>query len=361
MSNVFLGSNALDSLHDLIESNGFKKVFLVTNRNSFISFGLDKLIYQQLIGCQYVRFYEFEVNPKVEDVIKGIDYFLKEDPDFVIAVGGGSAMDMAKLINAFAPETYRNPKDIQKHIDENKPIKKYAPLMAIPTTSGSGSEATKFAVMYIDGKKYSLDDQKIEPDFVLIDPVITKDLPKNITAYTGMDALAQAIESYWAKAATRESQEYAIKAIELIYPNLLKAVRQPDLDAREHMALGSYYAGKAINITRTTAPHALSYAITTEYGIPHGHAVALTLPHVLVENAAHCDLHLVYQAIGATDADDAKKKLLELMQAIGLETSFEKLGVTDVTMLAKAVNPERLKNNPKEFTTDELLLMLKQI
>jgi alcohol dehydrogenase class IV len=150
------------------------------------------------------------------------------------------------------------------------------PLIAIPTTSGTGTEATCFAVVYIDKTKYSLKHSSILPDYTIIDPTLTHAMPPLVTAATGMDALAQAIESYWGVKSTHESQAYAREAITLTLA-YLKAACQNEVEARDAMSRAANLAGKAINLTETTACHAVSYPITSYFNVPHGHAVALTL------------------------------------------------------------------------------------
>ena len=361
MSHVYLGQGAVKNLQNIIITNNYKRAFLVTNKNSFTLSGMDRIIHSYLHDAKTHRFCDYSVNPKAQDVIKGIKEINNFRPDIIIGVGGGSAMDMAKLLNTYATQDYNKVEQIQEHIKTKRPYKKLAPLICIPTTSGSGSEATQFAVIYINKVKYSIDHQNLSPDYCIVDPALSLKLPKKITAYTGMDALAQAIESFWAKKANFESKEYALKAINMVYNNLIDAVHRPNLQNRDMLAQGAYFAGKAINITRTTAPHALSYYITTHHNIPHGHAVALTLPYFLVENAQHSDLSEVYRILGVNSSADAKQAILKLMQEIELETSFKKLNIHNVESIVDSVNLERLKNNPKDMTRDDLVNILSSI
>jgi len=188
-----------------------------------------------------------------------------------------------------------------------------------------------------------------------------------------MDALSQAIESYWCIDSTEESKDYARKAIKLIMGNLIDAVDNPTRESREAMAEASFLAGKAINISRTTACHAIAYPITSYFGVPHGHAVALTLAQMLVYNSkvtekdildkrginyVHETLKEIAGLIGADDIQDANKRITSLMEEIGLKTRLSEIGVKtdeDIEIIIKnGFNPQRVNNNPRLLTEETL-------
>jgi len=246
--------------------------------------------------------------------------------------------------------------------------------VAIPTTSGSGSEATHFIVYYSKKEKQSKGDQEITlPNYSICDPQFIMNLPKKIAATTGMDALAQAMESYWAVGATLESQTYAKKAIKLALDNLESAVNTNSKEAKSMMLKAANLAGKAINISKTTASHALSYKITSKYGIPHGHAVGLTLGEILIYNSKvnnedcldkrgvdyvqNTINHLV-KITKSDDVYDLSRKIKQIMKNIGLETTFSELNIKDYNTVLE-FNPERAKNNPRKLTKENLRKILK--
>lgn len=331
-----------------------KNVFIVHGKGSYNSCGAKKLFddaFKQL-NCKVLEHFDFTENPKWEEIKAEREVYNSFVPDLVIAVGGGSVIDTAKLIRFFSgtsetPESY------------NKETKPNVPLFAFPTTSGTGSEATHFAVCYVNGKKYSVDSKNILPDQVFVDYRFTLNNPKYLTACTGLDALGQAIESYWSVKSTFESRRYAIKAIKMIYPNLLSCVNNQDPKSRAKISEGSYYAGKAINISYTTAPHAFSYGITSKYGLPHGHAVALSLPYFFEYNSkvneSNCNdirgakfvqkrIHKLTKLLGIKES--AKKELTAYINSI-----LQKEDITDwfeqnKAELSKSVNLQRLTNNP---------------
>ena len=234
-----------------------------------------------LSGYNVRRYSNFSSNITIEDLNKGIEitkYFL---PDIIIAIGGGSVIDMAKQINIFAK--HDNFSNIIIN-DQSKLGEKLCPLIAIPTTTGTGSEETHFAVIYVDKKKYSVASKEMIPEFKIIDSSLSHSMPAKLQATCGFDALSQSVESYWSIKSSDKSRRYSLEAIKLIINNFKKSING-DLDSKRNMAKAANFSGKAINISKTTAAHAISYPLTIHYNIPHGHAVALTLGYFFEINS----------------------------------------------------------------------------
>ena len=255
---------------------------LVTGTNSYAASGARDRVEPAIAGRTIVRFSGVAANPKIEDIERGIALWRSERPAAIVAVGGGSVLDVAKLIGLLGPSAAPWRAFLA---GGGTPDQHGGPLIAIPTTAGSGAEATRFSAFYVDGEKQSISHPQLRPSHAIVDPLLTHSMPPELTAPTGLDALAQAIESLWAVGATPESQALAEAAIGEILPSLREAVRAPTPVIRERMARGAHLAGQAIDISRTTAAHALSYALTVEFGLPHGHAVALVLPSIFRINA----------------------------------------------------------------------------
>ena len=373
----YFGFNSINNLKKILPKHIPSRIFLVTGKESYKKSGARLILDRFLNGYNVVHFYEFEENPKLHDIEKGLKFFKQKKCDFVIAVGGGSVMDIAKSINILPA----NEGEPEEYIKNRKIIKNRGNiLVAVPTTAGSGSEATKFAVLYINKTKYSLEHEFILPDYAIIDPQFTMSLPKNITASTGMDALSQAIESYWCINSTNESKKYATQAIKLIMKNLLDAVNNPSKESREAMARAAHLAGKSINISKTTACHAISYPITSYFSVPHGHAVALTLALMLVYNSqvteedtldkrgvsyVRMTINEIVNLLGASSVEDASKKITTLMRKMGLSTELSDLGIKtdkDIGVIIKnGFNPDRVKNNPRKLTEGALREILYSI
>jgi len=356
---VKFGNDSVSFLKKMLSDKEPKNIFLVTGKDSFIHSGARDKIEPILNNYCYFRFFDFESNPKVEDIERGVYLFNKNKCDLIIAVGGGSVIDMAKLINVFHSEKGKLDQAIISNITKGV----VAPFVAIPTTSGTGSEATHFAVSYINKKKYSVVNNLLLPDTVLINPSFTFTVSPYLTAVTGLDAFAQAIESYWSVNSNNESLEYSKKAIKLLWENLPLAVNKNDEKAKENISWASHLAGKAINIAKTTAPHAISYPFTSYYNIPHGHAVALTLPSFLEFNYNitdnDCNDKRGYAFVKKniedlfilinTDSKNSKNTLTEFILSLGIEINIKKLigDNFDTKIILDNINAERMKNNPR--------------
>ncbi len=345
-------------------------IFLVSGPHSYVASGAAAFLSPLLAGYSVTMFSEFSPNPQMEELRQALALFRKSGASRIIAIGGGSAMDIGKLVNYFAA-THMEPEAYVR--GERGAATKVFPLLAVPTTAGSGSEATHFAVLYDGLKKTSVADGKMTPSHVWLNAVFTESLSPYQTACSGFDALAQAIESYWAAASTVESIQDSASAIRLCLEHLEGAVLEPTLVHRTGMLKAANLAGKAINVAKTTAAHALSYAITAQYGLAHGHAVALTLPAVFEANDAVTDAdtndlrgvgHVrtvmkdLCLLLDANSAILAADRLRNIMYRIGLSSAwFEDHGINPMearALVLKEVNQERLGNNPRRFTPETL-------
>lgn len=377
MQQEFIGFDSINYLKPALSQCKARKIFLVTGKDSFKKSGAERILKPFIAGFGIVHFIYNEPNPKIEDIEHGIEIFKSQNPDVVVAVGGGSVIDTAKLICFFGANNIKP----QDWLFEEKPkIEKKIPLLAIPTTSGSGSEATPFAVLYIGKEKFSVEHETMLPDFAIVDPSFTMNLPRYITATSGIDALSQAIESYWSIHSTDESKMLAAKAIKLIHENIINAVNKPTPDNRLAMAEGAHFAGKAIRRTRTTAVHAISYPITSYFGIPHGHACGLILPGMFhyiagVNSNDIADkrgrkyvmktLKEIAFLLGETNYKNVPNMLAMMLKEIGLETDFNVLGIKskeDIeTIISNGFNPARVKNNPRNLNKRALRHLLSKV
>jgi len=363
---TYLEWGGLGRIRELCVQYNATRVFLVTGKNSFQKTGAEKKLQNILNSHIVTHFSDFTTNTRACDLKKGSALFQSTTHDIIISVGGGSVIDMAKLIQATAHS------DIDELIDGRAPhTKNIVPHIAVPTTAGTGSEATHFAVVYRDKKKYSVADPSLLPCVAIVDPELTTSMPLHTTAVTGLDALSQAIESYWSVHSNEESKQYATQALALITKGIEPAIHNPSRRSREEMAFGAHYAGKAINISKTTAPHALSYAFTSYFNVPHGHAVALTLGALMRYNTAITEhdaadprgssfvkkaIRDMLALLGYNNVDDASRAIEALMKRAGLATALSSIGMTesDIDMCVESVNLERLDNNPRILTKETL-------
>lgn len=351
---IFIGNDSIAEMQQYIHSLSPKKIFLLRGKGSYAACGAKDVMDEVFAAEKQLasEWFDFQENPKIEDVEVGVKLLKESQADIIIAVGGGSVLDMAKLV--------RFAYSYDGELTCNAFTKKHdlLPLFALPTTSGTGCEATPFAVCYKDKVKYSVAHEDMLPDIAVVYPPFTYDNSSYLSACTGFDALAQAIEAYWNVNATLESDRYAEEAILLLWKNIFAAVHQPSADVRAAMSKGAFLAGKAIAITKTTAPHAFSYAFTTYCGYPHGHAVALTFPYFFHLNACRfqdrlqsgLDEHVYARKVGKLlklldlSPSEVLNKFQILVECIGLTCrGFNGHAVYD--LLAK-VNMQRLGNNP---------------
>ena len=347
-----------------------KKILLVTGKTSYSQSGAKAILNHVLKDEMTVRFHDFEVNPKIDDAIRGVNFARENNIDLIIAVGGGSAIDMAKLIKAF----YASPNDCYELAQGKLAVSDPGiPLIAVPTTAGSGSEATHFAVVNIGYDKYSLASQLLLPDIAVLDGNLIDTCSPYQKACNGLDALAQSIESAWAAGSTEQSRGYAFEAVELCVKNL-KSVVGGDINplTLQGMSNAAYRAGNAINISKTTAAHAWSYGITNHHGIPHGHAVWLTLPKVFKMHATadteqvsdarglkHLQeiMHKLMKSLNIEVAEQADTILENFMMSLGVSHNFTMIGAETAeqrAFLAKQANMERMSNNPVSFTDRDI-------
>lgn len=345
----FLGESSIENLLSVLNKFSPNHLFLVRGKNSYEACGA-KSVMDSVFGklnCEVTEYYDFEENPKIEDLERGLLLLRKYPLSVIVAVGGGSVLDMAKLIRFFY--SYSG-EPISGKFDKEKEL---LPLIALPTTAGTGSEATHFSVLYKNKVKYSVEHDAILPDVAIVYPPFTYNTPKYLTACTGFDALAQAIEAYWNVYATEESDGFAKRAIELLWPNLPLVVNSPTNNIRDKVSEGAYWAGRAINITKTTAPHAFSYSFTTYYGYPHGHAVAMTFPFFWLINM---DVHRIRKSISPYQYKQKIEYLKEFCDidicdyienrislSLQLPENFNRYLVLD------DVNRQRLQNNPVDI------------
>ena len=331
---------------------GKRKVLLVCDSSiKYLETFNNKL---ETLKTPIVRFSDFQPNPLYESVVKGVSTYRNDSCDSIIAVGGGSAIDVAKCIKLFSGLSGNGNDGEWLKMD---PISNDIPFLAMPTTAGTGSEATKYAVIYYNGYKQSITSNCIIPDTVLLDSNSLKSLPLYQRKATMCDALCHAIESFWSVNSTEESKEFSKEAIEGILKNQDGYLANSE-DGNAGMLQAAHKAGQAINITQTTAGHAMCYKITSMFGCAHGHAAILcdrVLFPWMLENTNKCidprgELFLkktfqeLGEAFGCKNAKEGCKELMYLFQK--LELQIPKPSIDQFKVLYSSVNPVRLKNNP---------------
>ncbi|AEV29365.1 alcohol dehydrogenase, class IV [Sphaerochaeta pleomorpha str. Grapes] len=346
---ILVGDPSCLKLKTVLE--GYRcKHFLLVCGSSFNSLAIARHFGD--LGIPYSVFSSFGPNPRYEDVCKGVDFFCKEGCDCIVAVGGGSSIDVAKCIKLFS-SMESGSLYLRQEYKENK-----VPLIALPTTAGTGSESTRYAVIYYKGEKQSVTHDSLVPSYAILEPSVLDGLPPYQKKCTMLDALCQAIESWWSVNSTPVSREYSQQAVALFLEHYNQYLLNTP-QANEGMLLASNWAGRAINITQTTAPHAMSYKLTSVFKIPHGHAVAICLPLVwgyMVNNLDKCVdkrgqeyLNAIFEDISRMLCNGTPHEAISWFQSL-----LEKLDIQCpqskdskvLEMLVDSVNLERLKNSP---------------
>lgn len=376
MTTIYKEPSAINQIKNILKKEKPTSILLVRGNKSYNISGAKDIIEPQLSGYKLTQLFGFHKSPLTEDIKKTIDVINKEKIDFIIAVGGGTVMDVAKAASIL----YKEKGPIEEYITgKQKPQGKNIKRLLIPTTAGTGAEVTPFSVVYVNKKKYSLGHPSMSPDYVILAPELTHNLSPRITAQTGADALAQAIEGFWSAKATEESKRYSREAIPLILNNLSKAVNNPTPESRKAMLFGAHLAGKSIAIAKTTAAHSLSYPLTSYHNIPHGHAVMLTLPYFFPINEKSTKKNiqegLTIEYVKKTfsellflleveNGEEARDKLLDLMDKVHLERKLTAFGIQEKDLqniVDNGFDPHRVINNPVKITQEMVWKILEEI
>lgn len=365
---VFFGRGIFKKIATFPEIKTAKRILLVTGQHfkKTKDFQLLEEVFNQ--EKREVLVYKEEINKSSFEAVNRLSgYCSKIGPEIIIAVGGGTILDTAKCAAILAKsggkaEDYLITKTRQL---KNKGIS----FIAVPTTAGTGSEVTPWAVVWdlINKKKYSLASPFMFPKLAIVDPSLTDDLPSRITAQTGMDALTQAIEAYWSKSNNPVSDKYALEAINLIIENITQAVNYSNPKVRDMMAKGSLLAGLAFSNTKTTICHSVSYPMTAHFNVVHGEAVAITLPLFIKYSFSSLETDRkkkLLKVVLAHNEEQAAKKFTALLKRIDLATRLSQLGIKrkDIELIVKeGFDPDRANNAPRIPRPEELRKMLEEI
>mgnify|MGYP000867131814 CR=1 FL=1 len=369
---VFSGEEGMQALAALASQH--KKAVVFTDAGIRASGVLGRpLAYLRESGIPYVIFDTLPAEPTCDQAQQVIDDFRREEADLIVAVGGGSVMDIAKLASISADGRYT----VRDQLENPTCGKKTVQTIMIPTTAGTGSEATPNSIVAVPEKqlKVGIVNAEMIADAVILDGEMIRNLPRKIAASTGIDALCHAIECYTSAKANAFSDLFALQALRLIFANLETACDTPDaLDAKEKMMQAAFYGGVAICCSGTTAVHALSYPLGGRYHIPHGVSNAIMLMPVMKFNKPACVERFaeVYDAVGGTNATTAEEKadwvinrMGEMVRHLDIPTDLKPYGVTEADLpdLVKAgMEVQRLLvNNLRPVTAADAEALYRQI
>ena len=368
------GENSVTRLPSVIKEKGIQRVLIVTDK-VIASLGImDGLLdVLRAEGIDYFIYDQTVPNPTIENIEEGLQMYRENQCMGIVAFGGGSPMDCAKGIGA---RIARPNKTIPQMKGQLKVLKAIPPLFAIPTTAGTGSEATIAAVVTNSKthEKYAVNDTALIPHYAVLDPLLTVGLPPHITSTTGMDALTHAIEAYIGRSNTNETRELSRKAVQLIFENIYNAYSDgTNLESRANMQKASYFAGVAFTRAYVGYVHAIAHTLGGFYGVAHGLANAVILPYVLefYGESVHQPLAELADLVGISESTDTMEQksnkfifaIKELNQRMNIPDKISGIVDRDIPLMVdrafKEANP--LYPVPKIMTREELSAIYKQI
>lgn len=335
---VFSGEDSLSNIGAVLKAEGVKKLAIFTDKGiqgaGLLDFPLNEV---KKTGVSYEILNDLPPEPSYTQAQKLVDQCREYGADFILAVGGGSVMDTAKLSSVLMTEDY----SIKDLLDDPSKARKYIKTLVIPTTAGTGSEATPNAIVAVPEKqlKVGIVNNAMISDYVILDAVMIKKLPRKIAAATGIDALAHCIECFTSNKANPFSDTFALEGLDLILNSIISACDDPDaMQAKLNMQIGSFYGGVAITASGTTAVHALSYPLGGKYHIAHGVSNAILLVPVMKFNESECRslFAKVYDRCikGDKSTEESKSqaviaKLDEIVKHLDIPKSLKEFGVPE--------------------------------
>lgn len=343
MENIKMGENVyyeISSIKTLLKKFGSSKVFLVMGNHLK---GSDFEKYIDNLDIPVTKFTGVIENPTDESVTETVKAFECDDYDTIISAGGGSVIDTAKAVKYFTG-------------------RKELIHISIPTTAGSGSEATQYSVLCRDDMKYSLNEPELLPDAAVLDSSLLTGMSRQQKTVSLLDALCHSIESMMTPGVTDESRNYSEQSIKIINSNYEKYLNN-DESTNKDILLASYYSGRAISITRTSVGHAMSYSLTTGYGIRHGQAVALSLIFALKyaeKNGRREEFKSLYEIMEDYEGKTIYEKLLNTYRKMNPEQNYD-LSSAEAGILAGKVNESKLSNSVVRFDADGVICIYKDI
>ena len=372
---IVTGEGALQTAQAAMGSLG-KKALLVTDQ-VMISLGNCAKVEQALReqGAEYAIYAEINGEPNDLMIQKGLELYRQEGCDFLVALGGGSPIDSMKAIGALVKKGGKISQFMGKVIEEEMP-----PMVAIPTTAGTGAEVTPNAIVAVPEKelKVGIVNENMIADYVILDARMIKNLPRKIAAATGVDALAHCIECFTSNKANPFSDLYALEGLDLILNNIEKACDDPEaMEEKNRMQIAAYYGGLAITASGTTAVHALSYPLGGKYHIAHGVSNAILLAPVMRFNEPACRARLAaaydrccHDEVKTCRTEEEKSawiiaRLESIVKHLDIPTSLKEFGVPEEDLeglVAAGMEVQRLLvNNPREVTADDARKLYQEI
>ena len=361
----------ISDIKRFLDDKSFKKIFVLTGRKSFLRSGAKKYITKFLNKKETKYFYKISTLPILEELNKITNDIKLFKPDLILAIGGGSVIDYAKISNVI-DQNENLISMIQNYNYSYK--KKFSKLAVIPTTAGSGAEVTSNAVIYVDGIKYSFESDLLIPEFFFLVPEFVINASNKLKASSGFDAIAQAVESLLSKKSNRKSVSYAKKSLKISTKSFIPYLEKPSIRNSAEMLIASNLAGKAISISKTVAPHAISYPFSSIFNLSHGHAVSLFFENFMKFNFDNLEksettfnmktrFDLIFKLFKTKNIFEFNNQLSLLKKKAKLEDDLIKLNINinkNTKYIIKGVNLLRLTNNPVKINKKNIIGIIKK-
>ncbi len=362
----------LKELKKIVLFKKYSKILIVAGKKSFFVSKANLIIEKLMKNKETFFFFKKNKIPEINELNSLIQVIKKKQPNLIIAIGGGAVLDLAKTANSLVFE-----KNIENKIKNNLyKIKNFCELLAIPMTAGTGAEVTSNAVIYIENKKYSVEGNLIKPaHMALLPELIIRNNKKNIIRSSAFDCFAQAAESMFSKKSNLKSVNYSKKSIKLFLDNYKSFIDKNSINKAYSMSLASYYSGKAISISKTIAPHAVSYPFTSYYGVEHGYAVSLTFESFLMHNYNKIDYstsdfnlkdryETLFNLLDVKNIFEFEKKIISIKKDLSLKSKLSSINKNipnNLNLILRDVNLQRLNNNPVQIKKSDIHNILKKI
>ena len=359
-------NSKISDFKKLLDKKKNQKIFLITGKNSFYKSKANKFF--RFSKDKVIKYY-FKVSklPEFKELKVILQEVEKFKPDIILAIGGGAVIDYAKIVSII---DYRMLKNLKfKLVNyENISKRKIYPLVAVPTTAGAGAEVTSNAVIYINKIKYSVENSLLIPEYFFLFSNLIISNPFDLKSSAGFDAIAQGVESLISMKSNKSSVSFAKKSLKLSLNNYLSFLHKPNNENSKNMLFASHLAGKAINISKTTGPHAVSYPFSAMFGLDHGHAVSLTIEKFLLFNFKNINhskskfnlldrYKIIFKLFDVTNIGELNDKIKFFKRKAKLIDDYSKLGINinqSMNKILNQINELRLKNNPIQVKKNDI-------
>jgi phosphonate metabolism-associated iron-containing alcohol dehydrogenase len=358
---IHFGSTALSELPDLL---GSRNAALITTPG-MVSRGTVERVKRACGRVDLVVFSGVQPNPTVASITTAASVVLESSPEVLIALGGGSTIDTAKGVAAIASPGCSRSSWLAGHLrDKNPFLDEFSPLpiVAIPTTSGTGSEVTMWGTVWdeIDGSKYSVSHPLLFPEAALLVPELTLTTPTELTLFSALDAMSHCMESIWNRRATPVSDAFAVSGLKKSLSAIDTVLDNPDeLSGRRTLQEAALFGGLAISSNATALAHSMSYPLTAQFGMPHGLACSFTLPELIRFNGEHAAdrIQIIGDTLSASGVEETAQRLETLFLRWGIPAHVRRyVGRDSVTKLKdRLLAPGRANNNIRDVTADDAL------